>query len=872
MKRRIALAVFSMLFCYSSLSLAAMATGEAKPQHEDPADPSARKMDAGVVQPDLTAYLEDFKARMQKEKNDGKTVFGQTRDAIDIQKTLVNPIMPVAMVSGNAGTGRTSKIRAVFQLGLRPDSLISKKPWYRLRTNVLLSDIKKGNLTQSLATLKTIVEYVESNNGILVIDGAESLNFASSGKALDVINEAIADKRCPMVIGTNPGTESKMREVEGVDQRVRTFATGTYDYETSLRILRQQALALDPTGTVIPEDVIVHLATQTGTKRRLGANGNSKAIQALHDFAGEYILEHQQNLSQIGKWEDEVAGIDVEIRSKQRGGSLSAKDLEDLQAKKALAEAQLKGSQINVVQLDKQIGKLKAQVDEFKNDITQTETSFPGIKDLNDSGSEADKSGWSLIGRGNAKSKGISAETIASYRTLKASLAAKSEELATLVDQRANATTTGRTPPAKSGIQMMNEVLAKLTNQTPDLFSDISPEAINNLEALLGERIFGQDVAKKVLARTVQLLFDDMKVSEGGGLLFPGPPGVGKTESVKALADILGWGFVKESMSNYMDIVTKQNFLGVGGGLVGSDKRSKFIQKLLDAPENSIILLDEIEKAHPDVITQLIEALGEGQIQSAYGDVVSLKNKIIIMTTNLGTEFYQYLAELEKPVGQRTITEEQRASWLSKMGLTEENIKKIVDLDVGSQARSAYVGELYKTYLRNNYAHKIRPEIFSRLDVVAFDHLSPEVLEKVVTKFSTMFRARVYDNKGVLSFLSDAAFKQVLSKYQEDEGARPLLRYLQDNLNDALRNAKGVGPGNVVLFDFENDEFKAHVVEKQVFDRIATQAGILKSADVLKEKSEAGTLGKDVTKFNDKGVISREIIQRIVADASKIPR
>lgn len=290
-----------------------------------------------------------------------------------------------------------------------------------------------------------------------------------------------------------------------------------------------------------------------------------------------------------------------------------------------------------------------------------------------------------------------------------------------------------------------------------------------HLKDFLSKRVIGQDEALELVSNAILRSRAGVNSSNRplGSFLFLGPTGVGKTEVAKALAEQLFDSedqIVRIDMSEYMEKFSVSRLLGAPPGYVGYDQGGQLTEAVRRKPY-SIVLLDEIEKAHPDVFDVLLQVLDDGRLTDSQGKIVDFKNTILIMTSNIGSE---YLLD----------------------GNTEENRKK--------------VSELLK--------EKFKPEFLNRIDeIVMFNSLSKDVVNKIVVKFLDLLKNNLKQTKNLdFSYTEDAVNLIAKESYDPVYGARPIRRYIQKEVEtplavkiidgEAIKHAHLIVKDNVLTF------------------------------------------------------------------------
>ncbi|MBN9496428.1 MAG: ATP-dependent Clp protease ATP-binding subunit ClpA [Alphaproteobacteria bacterium] len=294
-------------------------------------------------------------------------------------------------------------------------------------------------------------------------------------------------------------------------------------------------------------------------------------------------------------------------------------------------------------------------------------------------------------------------------------------------------------------VKDVEAAVAKIARIPPKSVSTDDKEVLQNLDKQLKGVVFGQDKAIEALCAAIKLARAGLREPEKpiGSYLFSGPTGVGKTEVARQLALSLGVELKRFDMSEYMERHTVSRLIGAPPGYVGFDQGG-LLTDAIDQHPHCVLLLDEIEKAHPDLYNILLQVMDHGKLTDHNGKNVDFRNVILIMTTNAGA------AEQAKPaIG---FGNEMR------VGEDEEAIKRM-----------------------------FTPEFRNRLDAtVAFARLSPEVINKVVDKFVGELERQLTDRQVVLSVSDEARTWLAEKGYDELYGARPLGRVIQENIKKPL--------------------------------------------------------------------------------------
>jgi len=291
----------------------------------------------------------------------------------------------------------------------------------------------------------------------------------------------------------------------------------------------------------------------------------------------------------------------------------------------------------------------------------------------------------------------------------------------------------------------VEEIVAKIARIPPKSVSADDKETLRNLERDLMSMVFGQDKAIEALAAAIKLSRAGLREAEKpiGNYLFSGPTGVGKTEVARQLAATLGIELTRFDMSEYMERHSVSRLIGAPPGYVGFDQGG-LLTDAIDQHPHCVLLLDEIEKAHPDLFNILLQVMDHGKLTDHNGKVVDFRNVILIMTTNAGASD---MAKEAIGFGRE-----------ARVGEDEEAIKRL-----------------------------FTPEFRNRLDaIITFAGLTPEIVGRVVEKFVMQLEAQLAD-RNVTIELSSAAKEWLAERgYDRLYGARPLGRVIQEHIKKPL--------------------------------------------------------------------------------------
>jgi ATP-dependent Clp protease ATP-binding subunit ClpB len=641
------------------------------------------------------------------------------------RRTKNNPIL-----IGEPGVGKTAIVEGMAQRivnGDVPENLKSKI-LVSLDMGLLVAGAKyKGEFEERL---KAVIKEVTDSNGeiILFIDEIHTLIGAGGGEgamdAANLLKPALARGELHAIGATTLKEYQKHIEKDkALERRFQTVMVNEPNVEDSISILRgiKDKYELHH-GVRIKDDAVisaVELSSRYISDRFLP----DKAIDLMDEAAAKLRLEMDSLPEELDELNRKIMQLEIEReairreKDKAKESSLS-KDIADLSADRNSLKAKW-DSEKNIIQ---GIRKEKENIDRLKFEAEQAEKS-------GDYGKVAEIR-YGKIGDAEKRLKELQTqmkELQAGHQLLKEEV--DSEDIA--------------------------EVVAKWTGIPVAKMLQSERVKLLHLEAELGKRVAGQEEAIQALSDAVRRSRAGLQDPKRpiGSFIFMGTTGVGKTELSKALAEYLfndENAMVRIDMSEYQEAHSVSRLVGAPPGYVGYDEGGQLTEAVRRKPY-SVVLLDEIEKAHPDVFNILLQVLDEGRLTDNKGRTANFKNAIIIMTTNIGSQIIQ--ENFEK--------------------LTDENYFEIIE----------NTKEEVTSLLRKS----VRPEFINRIDeIIMFRPLSKKDIRKIVNIQFEMVKGRLKES-GINLDISDRALDRLAKLgFDPQFGARPLKRVMQREILNEL--------------------------------------------------------------------------------------
>ena len=651
------------------------------------------------------------------------------------RRTKNNPIL-----IGEPGVGKTAISEGIAMRIINADvpENLKTKQIYSLDMGALIAGAKyQGEFEERL---KGVIEAVTSSNGeiILFIDEIHTLVGAgrTSGAmdAANILKPALARGELRAIGSTTLDEYQKYFETDkALERRFQKVMVDEPTPAESVSILRGLKEKYENHHKVRIEDDAIIAAVELSHRYITDRFLPDKAIDLIDEAASKLRLEMNSVPEPLDELNRKIRQLEIEREAIKREGK--SPKLETIV------------EELGILRKEKET--LTAKWEEEKKLLSDIQTSRDAIERYKVEADEAERSGD--YGKVAELRYGKIAQEQENIKKL-------TEKKNALIDPIINESV---------GEDDIAEVVAKWTGIPVARMMESEKEKLLKMEDALHARVIGQDEAIEAVSNAVRRSRTGLQSEKRpiGSFLFLGTTGVGKTELAKALAEYL---FNDENMitridmSEYQERHTVSRLVGAPPGYVGYEEGGQLTEAVRRKPY-SVVLLDEIEKAHPDVFNTLLQVLDDGRLTDNKGRTVDFKNTIIIMTSNLGSEVIQdYIASAEeKGEGDGKIPE---ACFKEVMALLKA---------------------------------RIRPEFLNRIDeILMFQPLTREDVRKIVIMQLGQITSRVQEMAGITLKVSDSKIKDFCERgYNPLYGARPIKRLLQKEVEDTL--AKAILAGTV---------------------------------------------------------------------------
>ena len=662
-----------------------------------------------------------------------------------IRKTKNNPIL-----IGEPGTGKTAIAEGLAQRIVNkdvPTSLLNKRVVTLDMSSMIAGAKYRGEFEDRLKSV--IDEVKQAGNIILFIDEIHTIIGAGASEgsmdAANILKPSLARGELHTIGATTLKEYRKYFEKDAAMQR--RFQPIKVDEPTvneALHILRGIKEKLETHHNVTINDSALVAAAKLSNRYITDRFLPDKAIDLIDEAAAELKMQIESEPTALSTIKREIQTLNVEKEAlkmeKSQKNEDRIKEIEKELANKKEEKQNLEARFENEKQTFNATSELKIKIDELKTkaNIAKRESKFE----------EAAKIEYGEI----------------------PALEAKIKENSEKWDRMQKEGTLLRNSVDEESIA---SIVSKWTGIPVNKMMDSEKQKVLKVEEVLKKDVIGQDEAIKAISRAIKRNKAGLSETSRpiGSFLFLGPTGVGKTESAKTLAKFLfddPKSLIRFDMSEYMEKHAVSRLVGAAPGYVGYEEGGQLTEAVRRKPY-SVILFDEVEKAHPDVFNILLQVLDDGRLTDNKGVTVDFKNTIIILTSNIGSA-------------------------------------RIIEINDKEQRRKAVLDELKSHF---------RPEFLNRLDdIVIFEQLGIDAISNIVDILFNNIKKKV-EEKGIKISLTNEA-KEYIAKVGFDPvyGARPLKRAIYEIVEDKLAELileDSIGDGSSVEFDIKNDEIVVNV-------------------------------------------------------------
>ncbi len=690
---------------------------------------------------ELKNVLDKYGRDITKNARDNKVdpVIGRDEEVRNVIRILSRKSKNNPVLIGEPGVGKTAIVEGLAQrivAGDVPNSLKNKTIW-ELDLGALVAGAKyRGEFEERL---KAVLKEIEKSDGniIMFIDEIHMIVGNGAEGAMDVSNmlkPMLARGEIHLIGATTLNEYRKYIEKDGAlerrFQKVLVSEPTVMDTITILRGLKERFEIFH--GVTIKDSALVAAATLSDryiTDRFLP----DKAIDLVDEACATIKMQLDSVPVPLDKLTRKIMSLEIERQALK-------KEKDDL-------------SKARVMKIDEELSNLKKEESEMRHKWEEEK----GIKDkINQKKSELERARFDLQNAENSYDLETSARlrhgTIPKLEKELEDL--RKEEKGTILSDVVD----------EEGIA---SIISRWTKIPVSKLVSSEKEKLLHLYDRLKERVIGQDDALRRVSDAILRARSGIKDPNRpiGSFIFLGPTGVGKTEVAKSLAYELfddERHMIRIDCSEYMESFNVSRLIGAPPGYVGYDEGGVLTEAVRRNPY-SIVLFDEIEKAHKDVFNILLQILDDGRLTDSQGRTVDFKNTIIIMTSNLGSE---YILDNEDNAEEKVLNE-----------------------------------------LKNNF----RPEFINRIDeIIVFHSLHKDVVGAILNKIIGEINSRLKDKQISLELTDKARQKVIDESFDENYGARPIRRYVTKNIETLLAKymiEQDLKPNDILVVDVNNDNF-----------------------------------------------------------------
>ncbi len=706
---------------------------------------------------DTYQALSKYATNLIEEARSGKLdpVIGRDEEIRRVLQILSRRTKNNPILIGEPGVGKTAIVEGLANRILRGDvpENLKDKQLYSLDMGALIAGAKyKGEFEERL---KSVINEVTKSDGniILFIDEIHTLVGAGKSEgamdAANILKPALARGELRSIGATTLNEYQKYFEKDkALERRFQTVMVNEPDTVDSISILRGLKERYENHHKVRIKDEAIIAAVELSNRYITERYLPDKAIDLMDEAAAKLRMERDSVPEELDDLSRQIKQLEIEREAIKR--DVENPGISDTQAS-ADATTRLKSTEKKIADLKEEESSYKAKWQAERDLVNQIQQNKQQIEQLKFEAERAEREG----------NYGKVAEI--RYGRLQQ----LEQEIRKIQEQLAH--TQGGNAMIKEEVTAddIAEVVSRWTGIPVSKMQQSEREKLLHLEDELHKRVIGQDAAIKAVADAVRRSRAGLQDPRRpiGSFIFLGTTGVGKTELAKALADYL---FDDESlmtridMSEYQEKHSVSRLIGAPPGYVGYDEGGQLTEAVRRKPY-SVVLFDEVEKAHPDVFNTLLQVLDDGRLTDNKGRTVNFKNTIIIMTSNLGSQLIQEKFD--------------KVELLAKNGTLSPAQLTVKREAAAEEAKTEVLALLKKT---------IRPEFLNRIDeIIMFQPLNEQQIRDIV-KLQVAGVAKMLKDNGITLQLTDAAISFLArAGFDPEFGARPVKRAIQHYmLND----------------------------------------------------------------------------------------
>jgi len=700
-------------------------------------------MNNNPFQENLENVLEKYGRNITDAVKDGKVdpVIGRDDEIRSITRILSRKTKNNPVLIGEPGVGKTAIVEGLAQRIIKndvPNSLKNKTIW-ELDMGALVAGAKyRGEFEERL---KAVLKEIKESQGetIMFIDEIHMIvNSNGSDSAMDagnMLKPMLARGEIHCIGATTLNEYRKYIEKDGAlerrFQKVQVSEPTVIDTITILRGLKPRFEVYH--GVNIKDKALVAAATLSNryiTDRHLP----DKAIDLIDEACATIKVQMESVPFELDKLTRNIMQLEIEKEAlKKEKDEFSKKRVEEINQKLEILkekETTLRHKWEYEKNINNNINKKKEEIDDAKKKLEKAEDDY-------------DLENAAILRHGTIPKLEKELEELKKNN--------KSDILSDTVDDESIAS-----------------IISKWTNIPIQKLVSGEKEKLLNLEENMKRRVMGQDEALNLVSDAINRARSGIKDPNRpiGSFIFLGPTGVGKTEVARTLANELfddERHMIRIDMSEYMESHSVSRLIGSPPGYIGHDEGGQLTEAVRRNPY-SIILFDEIEKAHRDIFNILLQILDDGRITDSQGRTVDFKNTIIIMTSNLGSEY-------------------------------------ILDKNINKQ-------ELIMKELRMNF----KPEFINRIDeIIIFNSLNKDIVYEILNKIIKDIEERLSDKKIKIELTNQAKEFIINESYDENYGARPIKRYVSRNIETLIANniiTENIKYNSTITIDVKDNQLK----------------------------------------------------------------